>query len=108
MPVVFIVVLDAARDQSEVGVCVEQWQDMHVVRFERVHECLRDAVALRALQRCKAELQPVLPREDPRLPGSVGRAIVRKDCDGCVRAERAEAFCDSLRASRRLLAFTMR
>jgi hypothetical protein len=56
-----VVVLDPASDQSENGLGIWQRRHLDVVALQRFHESLRDAVALRALDRREAGLGEFAP-----------------------------------------------
>ena len=78
MRVVVVVVLDPPGERCQRGECIAQRRDADVIAFERVHECLGDAVGLRAADRREARFEPELPCKGERLAGGIGRAPFNK------------------------------
>ena len=69
---------------------------MHIIALERVHEGLRDAIALRALHGREARFQFELTGEDAGFPSRVGRAVVAEHFDRVRRLVSTEALFDRL------------
>ena len=82
MRVILVVVVDPSRELLQDGRSIRAGLDASIVAFQGLHECLADAVALRAADGGEAGHERKSGGEVQCFAGGVGRAVVASHCTG--------------------------